>query len=143
MVQRLKAYKFRFTPTAAQRKQLAVEFGCARFVWNRCLDVRSTAWKERQEKQNYVSLGRQVTAWKKTEFPWLANATANCLTQSLIDQDKAFKNFFDKRGKYPRFKSKWNKQSVRYQLDQRHIQSTYRSGEYLKQIGRASCRERV
>lgn len=132
MVQRLKAYKFRFTPTAAQRKQLAVEFGCARFVWNRCLDVRSTAWKERQEKQNYVSLGRQVTAWKKTGFPWLANATANCLTQSLIDQDKAFKNFFDKRGKYPRFKSKWNKQSVRYQLDQRHIQSTYRSGEYLK-----------
>lgn len=132
MVTRQRAYKFRFTPTAAQRKQLAVEFGCARFVWNRCLDVRSTAWKERQEEHNYVSLNRQVTAWKKTDFPWLADATANCLTQSLIDQDKAFKNFFKKRGQYPRFKSKWDKQSVRYQLDQRHIQSTYCGGEFLK-----------
>lgn len=132
MVTRQRAYKFRLTPTAAQRKQLAVEFGCARFVWNRCLDMRSTAWKERQEKHNYVSLGRQVTVWKKTEFPWLADATAGCLTQALIDQDKAFKNFFEKRGQYPRFKSKWDRQSVRYQLDQRHVQSTYGSGEFLK-----------
>lgn len=132
MVTRQCAYKFRITPTAAQRKQLAVEFGCARFVWNRCLELRSTAWKERQEKHNYVSLGRQVTVWKKTEFPWLADATSAGLTQALIDQDKAFKNFFDKRGKYPRFKSKWDKQAVRYQLDQRHIQSTYSGGEFLK-----------
>ncbi len=127
-----KAYRYRIYPNATQRKQLAVEFGCVRFVWNRCLDLRSTAYKERQEKHNYVSLGRQVTVWKKAEFPWLADATANCLTQSLIDQDKAFSNFFAKRGKYPRFKSKWDKQSVRYQLDQRCIKSTYHGGEFLK-----------
>ena len=132
MVTRQKAYQFRIYPTAAQRKQLAVEFGCARFVQNRCLELRSTAYKERQEKHNYVSLGRQVTVWKKTDFPWLADATSACLTQALIDQDKAFKNFFEKRGKYPRFKSKWDKQAVRYQLDQRHIQSTYCGGEFLK-----------
>ena len=132
MSTKLKAYKFRFYPTAAQRHQLAVEFGNARFVWNRCLDMRSTAYKERQEKHNYVSLARQVTVWKKTEFPWLADSAACCLTQALIDQDKAFQNFFAKRGKYPRFKSKWDRQSVRYTLDQRHIQSTYGAGEFLK-----------
>lgn len=132
MVTRQRAYKFRIYPNAEQRHQLAVEFGCVRFVWNRCLELRSTAWKERQEKHNYVSLNRQVTVWKKTEFPWLADATANCLTQALIDQDKAFKNFFEKRGKYPRFKSKGDKQAVRYQLDQRHIKSTYSGGEFLK-----------
>ncbi len=32
MISRLKAYKFRFYPTAQQRHQLAVEFGNARFV---------------------------------------------------------------------------------------------------------------
>lgn len=127
-----RAYKFRIYPNAAQRKQLAVEFGCARFVWNRCLDLRSTAYKERQEKHNYVSLGRQVTVWKKTEFPWLADATAHCLTQALIDQDKAFKNFFEKRGQYPRFKSKWDKHAVRYPLDQRLIKGIYCGGEFLK-----------
>ena len=132
MISRLKAYKFRFEPNPAQRKQLAIEFGNARFVWNRCLDLRSKAWEERQERHNYVSLGRQVTDWKRGEFPWLADSAACCLTQVLMDQDKAFKNFFEKRGKYPRFKSRWNRQAVRYQLDQRQIERAYLAGEFLK-----------
>ena len=61
MITRLKAFKFRFYPDADQRQQLAIEFGNARFVWNRCLDLRSKAWEERQERHNYVSLNRQVT----------------------------------------------------------------------------------
>ena len=132
MVTRQKAYKFRFEPTPEQRHQLAVEFGNARFVWNRCLDLRSKAWEERQERNNYVSLGKQVTEWKRGEFPWLADSAACCLTQGLIDQDQAFKNFFEKRGRYPRFKSRWDRQSVRYQLDQRQIERTYQAGEVLK-----------
>ena len=132
MVTRLKAYKFRFYPTAQQRHQLAVEFGNARFVWNRCLDWRSKAWEERQERHNYASLNRQVTAWKRTEFPWLADSAACCLTQCLMDQDRAFKNFFEKRGRYPKFKSRYDRQAVRYQLDQRQIERTYRAGEFLK-----------
>ena len=132
MISRLKAYKFRFYPTAAQRQQLAVEFGNARFVWNRCLDVRSKAWKERQERHNYVSLNRRVTEWKRGECPWLVDSAACCLTQCLMDQDKAFKNFFEKRGRYPRFKSRHDRQAVRYQLDQRQIERTHQAGEALK-----------
>lgn len=132
MVTRLKAYQFRIYPTADQRQQLAIEFGNARFVWNRCLDVRGKAWEERQERHNYVSLNKQVTDWKRGEFPWLADSAACCLTQCLIDQDKAFKNFFEKRGRYPRFKSRYDRQSVRYQLDQRQIERTYQAGEFLK-----------
>ena len=127
-----KAYRFRIEPNAAQRKQLAVEFGNARFVWNRCLDLRGKAWEERQERHNYVSLNRQVTDWKRGEFPWLADSAACCLTQCLMDQDKAFKNFFEKRGRYPRFKSRYDRQAVRYQLDQRQIERTYQTGEFLK-----------
>ena len=132
MMSRLKAYKFRFYPTAAQRQQLAVEFGNARFVWNRCLDVRSKAWEERQERHNDASLGRKVTEWKRGEFPWLADSASCTLTQCLMDQDKAFKNFFEKRGRYPRFKSRHDRQAVRYQLDQRQIERTYQAGESLK-----------
>ena len=132
MITRLKAFKFRFYPTADQSKQLAIEFGNARFVWNRCLDLRGKAWEERQERHNYVSLGRQVTEWKRGEFPWLADSAACCLTQCLMDQDKAFKNFSEKRGRYPRFKSRYDRQAVRYQLDQRQIERTYQAGEFLK-----------
>ena len=127
-----RAYKFRIEPNAAQRQQLAVEFGNARFVWNRCLALRGKAWEEREERHNYVSLNRQVTEWKRGEFPWLADSAACCLTQVLIDQDKAFKNFFEKRGRYPRFKSRYDRQAVRYQLDQRQIERTYQAGEFLK-----------
>lgn len=132
MVSQLRAYQFRFYPDAQQRQQLAVEFGNARFVWNRSLDLRSKAWEERQERHNYVSLNRQVTEWKRTDCPWLANSAACCLTQCLIDQDKAFKNFFEKRGRYPKFKSRFDRQAIRYQLDQRQIERTYQSGEFLK-----------
>lgn len=133
MVLRPKAYKFRFEPNPEQRRQLAVEFGNARFVWNRCLDLRGKAWEERQERNNYVSLNKRVTEWKRGEFPWLAESAACCLTQCLIDQDKAFDHFFRriKAGQkpgYPRFKSRFDRQSVRYQLDQRHIASTYQAG---------------
>jgi len=132
-----RAYKFHIEPNAAQRKQLAVEFGNARFVWNRCLDLRSKAWEEHRERHHYVSLNRQVTEWKRGEFPWLADSAACCLTQTLIDQDKAFQHFFRrvKAGQkpgYPRFKSRYDRQAVRYQLDQRQIDRAYQAGEFLK-----------
>ncbi len=137
MVTRLKAYKFRIEPTAEQRQQLAVEFDNARFVWNRCLDLRTKAWEADKTRHNYVSLNKLVTEWKHGEFPWLVDSVAGCLTQVLIDQDKAFQHFFrrvkngEKPG-YPRFKSRYHRQSVRYQLDQRQIDRTYQAGEFLK-----------
>lgn len=132
-----RAYKYRFYPNAAQRKQLAVEFGNARFAWNRCLDLRSKAYEADKTRHNYVSLNRLVTKWKRGEFPWLADSVAACLTQVLIDQDKAFQNFYrrvkngEKPG-YPRFKSRYDRQAVRYTLDQRQIERTYQAGEFLK-----------
>jgi putative transposase len=59
------------------------------------------------------------------DYAWLKDATAATLTQTLIDQDKAFKNFFAGRAKYPKFKRKNSAQSVRYQLDQRQISKMF------------------
>ncbi|KFI22874.1 RNA-guided endonuclease InsQ/TnpB family protein [Nitrosococcus oceani] len=116
-----RAYKFRFYPTPTQKRQLALEFGHARFVWNWALETRTKAYQERGERLNNIGLSRQLTALKKAEYPWLSEATAGCHTQKLRDQDTAFKNFFAGRAKYPRFKRRHHTQSVRYQLDQRHV----------------------
>jgi putative transposase len=96
------AYKFRFYPMATQRKQLAVEFGNAHFAWNRCLNLRSQAWEADKTRHHYASLSRQVTDWKRGEFPWLADSTAGYLVQKLLGQNKVFKNFFGKHGQYPK-----------------------------------------
>lgn len=130
---RQKAYKFRIYPTKHQAKQLAVEFGCARYVWNFFLAQRSFAYKELGERLSYVANGKYMTAMKKTqEWAWLADCSSTVLTQKLNDLESAFGNFFKGRASYPKFKKKLHAQSIRYQLDQRHILKNYSAGELLK-----------
>jgi putative transposase len=75
-----------------------------------------------------------LTALKKEQCPWLSEAVASCHTQKLIDQDKAFKNFFAGRAKYPRFKKRHQAQSVRYQLDQRHVEKNFNAEDKLLKL---------
>ena len=128
----MKAYKFRLQPTQEQIDQLSKEFGCARFVWNRGLLERDYAYKNWGVSLNSNDLSRHITQYKKTEYPWLCDATAAVLNQKLMDQDKAFDNFFKGRASFPKFKKKSHAQSIRYQMDQRNVLNNYRSGELLK-----------
>ena len=126
-------YKYRIYPTKTQEKQLSVFFGQVRFVWNYSLSLRSDLYEHRKESINYVGLGKHLTFLKKQEsHAWLNECPSAPLTQCLIDQDKAVKSFFDKRGSYPRFKKKGEQQSMRFQLDQRQIDNTFKAGELLK-----------
>ncbi|WP_155814833.1 helix-turn-helix domain-containing protein, partial [Nitrosococcus oceani] len=56
------AYKFRFYPTPTQKRQLALEFGHARYVWNWALETRTKAYQAQGESSNTISLSRQLTA---------------------------------------------------------------------------------
>ena len=128
-----KAYKFRIYPTQPQIKQLTVEFGNARFVWNHALGMRKKAYDRRKENMNYVSLNKHVTKLKRTtRYDWLKQSTASILTQKLIDLDTAYTNFFKGYAKFPNFKKKSHAQTIRFQLDQRNIQNNYESGVLLK-----------
>lgn len=129
-----KAFKFKFNPTPAQIEQLSVEFGCARFVWNHTLHLRQVVYEYcDKENLNYVASNKHLTFLKKTEkFGWLKTATASVLTQKLIDLDTAYTNFFKGRAKFPRFKKKGHAESIRYQMDQRNILSTYSAGDFIK-----------
>jgi putative transposase len=60
-----RAYKFRLYPTPAQKRQLAIEFGYVRYVWNWALETRTKAYQERKERLHYSALSRQLTALKK------------------------------------------------------------------------------
>ncbi len=147
----LKSYRFRIYPNAAQRQQLAVEFGNARFVWNIALFARRQARLMRGRVELGERVNRKTGEVRKVTtvdcgaldvaitqlsrepgYEFLKEGTRGCLTQTLIDQDRAFKNFFEGRSKFPRFKGRDDKQTVRYQLDQRQIANTYSSGSLLK-----------
>jgi putative transposase len=128
----MKAYKFRFYPDSKQVEQLAKEFGCARWVWNRAMQEKAYAYQQWGVSLSYVDLNRHITQYKKADYPWLSETTAGVLTQKLIDLDKAFDNFFKGRAKFPKFKKKSHAQSIRYQMDQRIVLNNYRAGELLK-----------
>lgn len=130
----MKSYKFNFTPTQAQAVQLSKEFGCARFVWNQGLIRREYAYQQwGVSLSSAYDISSQITGLKKLEsHSWLKDATTCVLQQKLIDQDKAFNNFFKGRASFPKFKKKSHDQSIRYTLDQRCVLNNYRAGELLK-----------
>ena len=130
----MKAYKFRLQPTPEQVEQLSKEFGCARFVWNQGLIRREYAYQQwGVSLSSAYDISSQITGLKKLEsHEWLKEATAGALQQKLIDQDKAFDNFFKGRASFPKFKKKSHAQSIRYQMDQRQVLNNYRAGELIK-----------
>lgn len=110
-----RAYKYRCYPTPEQAEQLARTFGCARYVYNHFLRLRTDAWYERQERVGYNDTAKLLTSLKKApDTLWLQEVSNVCLQQSLRNLDMAFKNFFQGRARYPTFKKKTARQSARY-----------------------------
>lgn len=129
-----RSYKYRFYPTTAQENQLAACFGHARYVWNRMLHLRSSSYERWGISLNFADTSAQLTCLKQAK-PWLYEVPSSILVQKLQDLDRAFSNFFQGRAKFPRFKRKDGPQSVRFQLDQRHIAKTFVPGEKLVMPG--------
>jgi len=110
-----RAFKYRFHPTDAQAAELSRTFGCVRKVYNLALAARTEAWA-RGERVNYNQTSAMLTVWKKTEeMAYLSDVSSVPLQQTLRHLQVAFTNFFGKRAKYPRFKSrKRSRRSAEY-----------------------------
>ncbi|WP_413803563.1 RNA-guided endonuclease InsQ/TnpB family protein [Streptomyces iranensis] len=101
-----RAFKYRFYPTDAQVAELSRTFGYVRKVYDMALAARTEAWA-RQERVNYNQTSALLTQWKKTdELAYLNEVSSVPLQQALRHLQAAFTNFFGKRAKYPRFKSR-------------------------------------
>ncbi len=110
-----RAYRFRFYPTPEQEGLLARTFGCARFVYNRLLEARTTAWRTEQRGISFAETSRLLTALKKEPAHiWLNDVSSVPLQQALRHLQTAFGNFFAKRAGYPTPKRKDGQQSVTY-----------------------------
>jgi len=108
-----KAYRYRFYPTADQKEQLSKTFGCCRFTYNYFLALRTCSWKEEKKSLHHhqcSSLLREL----KIEHPWLMEVSSVSLQQSLRHLDRAFRGFFTKKAKYPKFKKKAYQQRASY-----------------------------
>lgn len=110
-----KAYKFRLKPNKTQEQALTVQFGHARFTYNWALARRKDHYRETGKGLNGFALNKELTTLKKEpETEWLKQANAQVLQQKTKDLDRAYTNFFEGRAKYPTFKKKHGKQSIRF-----------------------------
>lgn len=112
----IRSYRIRAYPNGAQRRMLDQWYGAARWLWNTALGIRVEAYRHCKLSLTSVDISRWLTQWKRTAgHEWLGEAPATCLIQCLRDQDAAFRNFFARRARHPRFKRKGGGRSLRFQ----------------------------
>jgi len=109
------AYRCRAYPDEAQQVMLARTFGCVRVVWNLTLATRRARWSTERKNTSYAETDRALTILKKDpNLAFLNEVSAVPLQQALRHQQAAFTAFFEKRARYPRFKSRLSRQSATY-----------------------------
>ncbi|MEA5498262.1 RNA-guided endonuclease InsQ/TnpB family protein [Limnoraphis robusta] len=130
------AYKYRIYPTPEQQIAASKSFGCCRWYWNYALNLCIETYKTTGKGLSRAAIQRLLPQLKK-EYIWLSDAYSQCLQVVALNLSTAYKNFFEKRARLPRFKSKHGRQSISYP------QNVKFEGDYLKlpgKIGLVYCR---
>ena len=102
-----RGFRIRLYPNDAQKEQIAVSFGCSRWLWNNMLAMQ----KERHDNEPsapYLSAFSMNYLLKqlKREYPWLKDADSTALTGITENLHNAYTCFFRGQSRFPKFKSK-------------------------------------
>ena len=95
----LRSYKTEIKPTIEQRDKINRTIGTCRFIYNFYLAHN----REIYEKENKFVSGYNFSIWlnneyipNNPEFSWIKEVSGKSLKQSIMNAQRAFKNFFDK-----------------------------------------------
>lgn len=122
----LKAYKYELKPNEEQKVLLNKHFGSVRWVYNHFLDARKKQYLETNKSDTYYKQALKLTELKKKEETiWLKEVNSQTLQTSLKNLEVAYLNFFRGNSQYPKFKSKYNKNSFtvpqHVRIEDKHI----------------------
>lgn len=134
----MRGFTIRLYPTKEQEILMRKHIGCQRYVYNWGLNMNNELYKTEQKKYNLTDLGRLLTQHKK-EVEWLNEVSAQTLKEGLRNLDKAYTNFYKKRAKLPRFKSKKNRNDTFYSRYDK-IKFYENQTVNLEKIGKIKCK---
>lgn len=134
----MKGFTIRLYPTNEQEILMRKHIGCQRYVYNWGLNMNNELYKTEQKKYNLTDLGKMLTQHKK-EVEWLNDVSAQTLKEGLRNLDKAYTNFYKKRAKLPRFKSKKNRNDTFYSRYDK-IRFYENQTVNLEKIGKVKCK---
>ena len=105
----LKSFKTEINPTPEQRQKIIRTIGVSRFIYNFYLAHN----KEVYEKEKRFVPGMEFSKWlnnefipNNPEFKWVKEVSSKSVKQSVMDADRAFKDFFQGKKHFPKFKKK-------------------------------------
>ena len=109
----LKGQSYRIYPTEEQEQKFRMFIGCARSMYNKCLEWYQDAYKEWKENGTDIGPLPYVTAFKK-EFEYFKECDNAAILFSRANFETALKNFFkskkgERKGRkvgFPKFKKK-------------------------------------
>ena len=142
------SHKIRIYPNREQEQFLKKSCGVARFAYNWGLAEWQNQYKN-GGKPNHLKLKKQFNGIKQVEFPFVYEVSKCCSETAFANLGKAYKNFFDRRAKYPRFKKKgihdsFGLNNLNFHVEGKHIKlakmSPMRMAEPLRFDGKImSC----
>ncbi len=100
-----KSHIIKLYPTKIQEDLFKQSCGVARFAYNWGL----ARWNELYKSGNKIKknqLRNELTSIKREEFPWMMAVSKTCPQYAISNLEIAFKNFFQKTRKYPKFKKR-------------------------------------
>lgn len=110
----LKAYKIEIKPTKDQITKIHQTIGVCRFVYNFYIAHN----KEVYENEGKFVSGMSFSKWINNEFipnnkeyMWIKKVSSKAVKHSIMNADKSFRQFFNKKSGFPKFKKK-NKSNV-------------------------------
>lgn len=109
----LKAYKTEIKPNQIQIQKINQTLGNCRFIYNYYLAYNKQLYETNKNTNlpKFIS-GFTFSKWInndpifKTMYPWLKDTSSKATKTTIMQVEKAFKNFFNHRSKFPRFKKK-------------------------------------
>ena len=114
-MKRLQAFKFQLRPNGPQERDMRRFAGACRFVFNKSLALQNENHEAGNKFLSYAKMTAWLVEWKKgPETQWLKESPSQPLQQALKDLERAYKNFFQKRASFPRFKKRGQSDSFRY-----------------------------
>lgn len=138
------SYKVRLEPNNKQNSKLFQSAGASRWAYNWTLGKQEENYQNGDKFISDSDLRKELTRLKKTEeLSWLNDYSNNITKQAIKDACDAYKKFFTKHSKKPKFKSK-RKSPPKFYQDTEKIK--FKNGKVrLEKIGwvRLSEKDRI
>src|SRR6185437_13700076 len=99
-------YKTELSLNNKQRTACLKHAGAARYAYNWGLNQKKQAMDAKIKIPTAIDLHKRLNALKQSELGWMYEVSKCSPQEALRNLDRAMTNFFAKRAKFPKFRSK-------------------------------------